>query len=73
MCNFEVKLTLSQISLILPEFTHFIFTTINTHLSIQTQYLPQNTQILSKSTPVPVAGPKCFPTRRENEEINNNL
>ena len=49
MCSFVVKLTLSQISLILLEFTHFIFTTINTHLSIPTQHLPQNTQILSKS------------------------
>ena len=60
MCSFVVKLILSQISLILPEFTHFIFITINTHLSIRTQHLPQNTQILSKLTWV-VAGPKCSP------------
>ena len=53
MCSFVVKLILSQISLILSEFTHFIFIIINTHLSIQTQYLSQNTQILSKSTPIP--------------------
>ena len=45
MCSFIVKLTLSQISLILAEFTCFIFTTINTHLSIRTQHLSQNTQI----------------------------
>ena len=50
MCSFVVKLTLSQILLILPEFTYFIFTTINTHLSIRTQHLSQNTQILLKST-----------------------
>jgi hypothetical protein len=53
VCSFVVKLTLSQISLILPEFTHFIFITINTHLSIRTQQLSQNTQILSKSTLIP--------------------
>jgi hypothetical protein len=61
MCSFVVKLTLSQISLTLPEFIHFIFITINTHLSIRAQHLSQNAQILSKSTPVPMAGPKCFP------------
>ena len=53
MCSFVVKLILSQISQILPEFTHFIFITINTHLSIRIQHLPQNIQILSKSTKVP--------------------
>ena len=52
MCNFVIKLTLSRILLILPEFTHIIFTTINIYLSIRTQHLPQNTQILSKSTQV---------------------
>ena len=53
MCRFVVKLTLLQISQILQEFTHFIFTIINTHLSIRTQHLPQNTQILLKPTKVP--------------------
>ena len=57
---FVVKLTLSQISQILLEFTHFIFTTIYTHLLIRTQHLPQNTQIWSKSTKS-VARPKCSP------------
>ena len=42
MCNFVVKLTLSQI---LQELTHFIFIIINIHLSIRTQHLSQNTQI----------------------------
>jgi hypothetical protein len=40
-------------SQILLEFTHFIFTIINTHLSIWTQHLSQNTQIVLKSTQVP--------------------
>jgi hypothetical protein len=52
MCSFVIKLTLSQILLILPKFTHFIFITINTHLSIRTRHLPQNIQILLKLTPV---------------------
>ncbi len=34
----------------LQEFTHFIFTTVDTYLSLQTQIVPQNTHILSKST-----------------------
>ena len=46
-------LSLSQISLMLSEFTHLIFTTIETHLLQWTQNLPQNTNILSKLTPVP--------------------
>ena len=50
MCSFVVKLTLSQILLILSEFTYFIFITINIHLSIRTPYLPQNIQILLKLT-----------------------
>ena len=41
MCSFVIKLTLSQISLILPKFTNFIFTTINTHISKRTQHLSQ--------------------------------
>ena len=57
MCSFVVNLILSQISLILPEVTHFIFITIKTHLSIRIQHLSQN---LSKSTRS-VAGPKCSP------------
>ena len=34
----------------LPEFTHFVFIIIDTHLSLHTKHLPQNTHILSKST-----------------------
>ncbi len=37
-------------SQILPKFIYFIFTIINIHLLIQTQYLSQNIQILSKPT-----------------------
>ena len=62
MCSFVVKLTLSQILLILPEFTHFIFTTINIHISIRTQHLSQNTNFIKINTDL-VVGPKCFPKR----------
>ena len=48
MCNFVIKLILLQISLIILELTHFILTTINT--IYRTHHLPQNTQILLKST-----------------------
>jgi hypothetical protein len=49
MCSFVIKLTLSQIQ---QEFTYFIFTIINTYLSIWTQHLSQNIQILSKLTKI---------------------
>ena len=55
-------LSLLQISLMLPKFTHFIFTTIDTHLSLQTQHLPQNIHIFIKINTDPIAGPKCDPT-----------
>ena len=73
MCSFVVKLTLSQILL---EFTHFIFTTINTHISIQTYHLLQNTQILSKSTKVPWRDlsfpPKIVQTLFPRNEVKHN-
>ena len=45
----------------LPEFTNFIFTIINTHLPL-TQNLSQNTFILSKPTSVPnlIVAPECM-------------
>jgi hypothetical protein len=36
MCVVCNKVKLSQIPLMLPEFTHLIFTTINSHLSLLT-------------------------------------
>ena len=41
----------------LSKFTYFIFIIINIHLSIQIQYLSQNTSILLKLTPILW----CFP------------
>jgi hypothetical protein len=54
MCSFIIKLTLSQISLILAEFIYFIFTIINkyTFINTDTTFTTKHTN-LSKSTPVP--------------------
>jgi hypothetical protein len=42
---FVVKFRLPQISIILREFTHFIFTTINTYVHQKgTQYITKHTQ-----------------------------
>ena len=42
---FVVKLSLPQISIILLEFKHFIFTIINTHVhQKETQYITKHTQ-----------------------------
>ena len=44
----------------LPDFTHFIFTTIDTQISLRTHHLPQNTYFIKINTD-PVVGPKCDP------------
>ena len=60
MCSFVVKLTLSQILLILPEFTRFIFTTINTFINTDTTFTTKYTNFIKINTG-PVTGPKCSP------------
>jgi hypothetical protein len=37
----------------LPEFTHFNFTTMETHLPLQIEQLPQKIHILPTATPFP--------------------
>jgi hypothetical protein len=55
-----VNLSLSQMSLMLLEFTYFIFTIIDIHLPLRTQNLSQNIHIV-KININPVMGPKCDP------------
>ncbi len=52
MCVIYNKIKFITNILMLLEFTHFIFITIDTNLLLQTQYLSQNTHILSKSISV---------------------
>ena len=57
----------------LPEFIHFIFTTIDTHLLLWTQHLSQNTQIFIKINTDSVVRPKCFLARLNEHECNDAL
>jgi hypothetical protein len=62
VCSFIVKLTLSQILQILLEFTHFIFTIINTYLSIRIQYY-HKTYKFYQNQQKSGDGPKCSPLK----------
>ena len=59
--QFVVKLILLQISLILPEFTYFIFTSINTHINMDITFTIKHTNFIKINTNL-VAGPKCSPS-----------
>jgi hypothetical protein len=50
----------TQISLMLPEFTHFIFITIDTFITTDTTFTTKHIYFIKINTN-PVAGPKCNP------------
>ena len=59
----------------LSKFTYFIFIIIDTHLSLRTQYLSQNTNILSKPTWIPLRdlSPKYDPPRKTKKHTTRPL